>query len=66
MSTLPNGLDDNAVLAAGAWEIVIYANPRTAFFSERLREEVFAKLTNEYIRACQAIYHGKGMEEEKE
>ncbi len=65
MSDLPNGLDDNAMIAAVAWEIVNYAYLRTAYFSERPSEEVFVKLTNEYIRARQAIYHGKGIEEEK-
>jgi hypothetical protein len=65
MSDLPNGLDDNAMIAAVAWEIVTYAYLRTAYFSERPSEEVFVKLTNEYIRARQAIYHGKGIEETK-
>ncbi|MCJ7519299.1 MAG: hypothetical protein MUO42_06470 [Anaerolineaceae bacterium] len=66
MSDLPNGLDDNAMLAAVAWEIVTYAYLRTAFFSERASEEIFIKLTNEYIRARQAIYHGKMLDEKKE
>ena len=62
MSDLPNGLDDNAMTAAVAWEIVNYAYLRTAYFSERPSEEVFVKLTNEFIRARQAIYHGKAIE----
>lgn len=63
MSDLPNGLDDNAMMAAVAWEIVNYAYLRTAYFSESPSEEVFVKLTNEFIRARQAIYHGKPLEE---
>lgn len=59
MSDLPNGLDDSAMVAAVAWEIVNYAYLRTAYFSERPNEEVLVKLTNEFIRARQAIYHGK-------
>ena len=59
MSDLPNGLDDSAMIAAVAWEIVNYAYLRTAFFSERPSEEVMVKLTNEFIRARQAIYHGR-------
>lgn len=65
MSDLPNGLDDNAMLAAVAWEIVTYAYLCTVFFSERASEETFIKLTNEYIRARQAIYHGKMLDEKK-
>lgn len=59
MSNLPNGVDDNAMIAAVVWEIVNYAYLRTAYFSERPSEEVMVKLTNEFIRARQAIYHGK-------
>ena len=59
MSDLPNGLEDNAMIAAVAWEIVNYAYLRTAYFSEKPSEEVIIKLTNEFIRARQAIYHGK-------
>ena len=62
MSDLPNGLDDSAMTAAVAWEIVNYAYLRTAYFSERPAEEVFVKLTNEFNRARQAIYHGKQLE----
>ncbi len=63
MSDLPDGLDDNAMMAAVAWEIVNYAYLRTAYFSERPSEEVFIKLTNEFIRARQAIYHGKYLDD---
>lgn len=63
MSDLPDGLDDNAMTAAVAWEIVNYAYLRTAYFSEKPSDEVFVKLTNAFIRARQAIYHGKTMEE---
>jgi len=59
MSDLPDGVEDNAMIAAVAWEIVNYAYLRTSYFSERPNEEVFVKLTNEFIRARQAIYHGK-------
>jgi len=59
MSDLPDGLEDNAMIAAVAWEIVNYAYLRTAYFNERPSEEVMVKLTNEFIRARQAIYHGK-------
>ena len=59
MSDLPNGLNDSAMIAAVAWEIVNYAYLRTAYFSERPSEEVMFKLTNEFIRARQAIYHGR-------
>ena len=62
MSDLPDGLDDSAMVAAVAWEIVNYAYLRAAYFSERPSEEVFVKLTNEFIRARQAIYHGKIVE----
>ncbi len=41
MSNLPNGLDKNAMIAVGAWEIVNYVNLCTACFSDRLSEEVF-------------------------
>ena len=51
--------------AAVAWEIVNYSYLRTAYFSERPSEEVFVKLTNKFIRARQAIYHGKPLEKEK-
>ncbi|MDO9546989.1 MAG: hypothetical protein Q7J07_09625 [Pelolinea sp.] len=63
MSDLPDGLDDNAMIAAVAWEIVNYAYMRTAYFSERPSEEVITKLTNEFIRARGAIYHGKFLPE---
>jgi hypothetical protein len=59
ISDLPNGLEDNAMIAAVVWEIVNYADLRTAYFSEKQSEEVMVKLTNEFIRARQAIYHGK-------
>lgn len=62
MSDLPDGLDDNAMIAAVAWEIVSYAYLRTAYFSERPSEEVFVKLTNEFNRARNAIYHGKQLD----
>jgi hypothetical protein len=65
MSELPNGLDDNAMLAAIAWEIVNLAYLRSAYFHERSGDEVFVKLTNEFIRARQAIYHGKQLQEPK-
>ncbi len=55
MSDLPNGVEDNAMIAAVAWEIVNYSYLRTAYFSERPSEEVMAKLPNEFIRARQAI-----------
>jgi len=45
--------------AAIAWEIVNYAYLRTAYFSERPSDEVFVRLTNAYIQARSAIYHGK-------
>jgi len=63
MSDLPNGLEDNAMIAAVAWEIVNYTYLRTAYFSDRPNEEVLIKLTNEFIRARQAIYHGKPLPE---
>ena len=59
MSDLPNGLEGNAMIAAVAWEIVNYAYLRTAYFDERPSEEVMVKLTNEFIRARQVIYHDK-------
>jgi len=65
MSDLPNGLDDIAMTAAIAWEIVNYAYLRTAYFSERPSEEVIVKLTNEFISVRQAIYHGKPLPEPK-
>ena len=34
MSDLPDGLDDNAMTAAVAWEIVNFAYLRTAYFSK--------------------------------
>jgi hypothetical protein len=64
MSDLPDGLDDSAMMAAVAWEIVNYAYLRTAYFSERPSDEVFVKLTNAFIRARQAIYHGKVLSED--
>jgi len=54
MSDLPNGLEDNAMIAAIAWEIVNLAYVRTAYFSEKPYEDVLVTLTNEL-----AIYHGK-------
>jgi hypothetical protein len=62
MSDLPDGLDDSAMTAAVAWEIVNYAYLRTAYFSEKPSDEVFVRLTNAFIRARQAIYHGKCLE----
>ena len=62
MSDLPDGLDDTAMIAAVAWEIVHYSYLRTAYFSERPAEEVFVKLTNEFNRARNAIYHGKQLD----
>ena len=62
MSDLPNGLDDSAMINAVAWEIVNYAYLRTAYFSEKPSDEAFVKLTNAFIRARQAIYHGKIIE----
>ena len=64
MSDLPNGLDDAAMVNAIAWEIVNYAYLRTAYFSEKPSDEVFMKLTNAFLRARQAIYHGKPIESE--
>ena len=52
-------LEENAMIAAGAWKIVNFAYLRTAYFNERLSEEVMVKLTNEFIRAHQANYHSK-------
>jgi len=66
MSDLTNGLDYSAMIAAVTWEIVNYTYLRTVYFSERPSEEVFVKLTNEFIRARQAIYHGKMLEELKQ
>ena len=66
MSDLPDGLTDNAMIAAIAWEIVNYAYLRSAYFSERPSEEVFVKLTNEFIRARNAIYHGKNIDISKD
>ncbi len=60
---LPDGLDDNAMIAAIAWEIINYAYLRTAYFSDKPNEEVMVKLTNEFIRTRQAIYHGKLLKE---
>lgn len=65
MSELPNGLDDNAMIAAIAWEIVSYAYMRGAYFSEQPSDEVMVKLTNEFIRVRGAIYHGKLVDEPK-
>ncbi|MDK2979758.1 MAG: hypothetical protein PWQ55_105 [Chloroflexota bacterium] len=66
MSDLPDGLDDSAMTAAVAWEIVNYAYLRTAYFSEKPSDEVFVRLTNAFIRARQAIYHGKLLEDSQE
>lgn len=66
MSDLPDGLDDSAMTAAVAWEIVNYAYLRTAYFSERPSDEVFVRLTNAFIRARSAIYHGKALSENVE
>jgi len=65
MSDLPDGLDDNAMCSAIAWEIVNYAFLRKPAFNDLPNEEVYVKLTNEFIRARSAIYHGKGLEEKK-
>lgn len=65
MATLPDGVDDTAMMAAVAWEIVNYAYLRTSFFSNQPPEEVFTHLTNEFIRARSAIYHGKSISVEK-
>jgi len=62
MSDLPDGVDDSAMTAAIAWEIVNYAYIRTAYFSEKPSDEVFRCVTNAYIRARSAIYHGKLIE----
>ena len=59
MSNLPDGLDENSMISAIAWEIVNVAFLRKAGFNDLPNEEVFKKLTNEFIRARQAIYHGK-------
>jgi hypothetical protein len=63
MSELPDGLDDNAMVAAIAWEIVDYAYLKTSILRERPAEEIMTKLTNEFIRARGAIYHGKAFPE---
>ena len=59
ISDLPNGLEDNAMIAAVAWEIINYTYLRTAYLNEKPNDEVMVKLTNEFIRARQSIYHGK-------
>jgi len=59
MSDLPNGLEDNAMISAVAWEIINYAYLKNAWFREKPSEEVIVRLTNEFIRTRQAIYHGK-------
>ena len=46
---LPDGLDDNAMIAAIAWEIVNYAYLRTAYFREKPNDEIFANVTNAFI-----------------
>jgi hypothetical protein len=63
MSDLPDGLNDSAMVAAISWEIVNYAYLRTAYFNERPNDETLTKLTNEFIRVRQAIYHGKYLPE---
>jgi len=63
---LPDGLDDSAMIAAIAWEIVNYSYLRTAYFSERPSDEVFANVTNAFIKARSAIYHGKLIQDEEE
>ena len=65
MSNLPDGIDDNAMISAIAWEIVSYSYLRKPAFNELPNEEVYVKLTNEFIRARQAIYHGKTFAEPK-
>ena len=65
MSDLPDGLDDNAMIAAVAWEIVNYAYLRTAFLSDKPSEEILTKLTNEFIRARQAIYRNQRIKNKK-
>jgi hypothetical protein len=65
MSNLPDGLDENSMISAIAWEIVNVAFLRKAGFNELPNEEVFIKLTNEFIRARQAIYHGIPLKEPK-
>lgn len=65
MSNLPDGLDDNAMMSAIAWEIVNYSYLRKPAFNELPNEEVYVKLINEFIRARQAIYHGKPITEQK-
>lgn len=64
MATLPDGLEDNAMIAAVAWEIVNYAYLRTAYFNNMPSDEVFVKLTNAYLTARQAIYHGEKIKSE--
>lgn len=66
MSDLPSGLDDNAMISAIAWEIVSQSYLRGAYFSDKTSDEVYVKLTNEFIRVRQAIYHGKMLEMPKE
>jgi hypothetical protein len=46
MSVLLNGIDDNAMIAAIAWEIVNYDNIRIVNFSEKSSEQVMVTLTN--------------------
>lgn len=65
MSDLPDGLDDHAMISAIAWQIVNYSYMRKPAFNDRPDEEVFVKLTNEFIRARQAIYHGMALVEKK-
>jgi len=65
MSNLPDGLDENSMISAIAWEIVNVAFLRKAGFNDLPNEEVFLKLTNEFIRARQAIYHGKPLVDQK-
>jgi len=50
------------MINAVAWEIVNYAYLRTAYYSEKPSDEAFVKLINAFIRARQAIYHGKFIE----
>jgi hypothetical protein len=59
MLDLPDGLDDNTMVAAVAWEIVNYAYFRSAYFSEKPNDEAMVKLTNAFIQVRNAIYHGK-------
>jgi len=62
MADLPDGLDDGAMMSAIAWQIVNFAYLHTAYFNEKPSDEAFVMLTNEFIRARQAIYHGKPLE----